>query len=763
MVTTLSQKAYDNMRNKPELLSFEKLGIELSAANGKKIKYSGYIECDIGIPSFPDILFSVPVIIVTESSEFSDNCPMIIGTNLIKLFKGSQFTKNLPSEWKAAITNINCRAVSVPGKLCGKRPIVIEPYSTQSVTCMVRGMTSVTQVVTENCNPNANYSVCPRVLKIKPNKTNKIAVSICNLTGKVLTLQPKSSVCQVSEVCVVDNFTNVPCPPSSSTIHDLGVHIQEDNLSGTQLQQVKGLLNKWKHVFSTGPSDIGSTDILKHKIVLEDPAPFKQPHRRIPPGMYEEVRQHLKEMLEAGVIRESESPFSSNIVLVKKKDGTLRFCIDWRQLNAKTRSDAYSLPRFDDIVDSLSGSVYFSKLDLRSGYWNVHLEEEDKPKTAFSCGNLGFYEWNRLGFGLKNAPSCFQRLMEKCMGDLHLQECLVFLDDLLIFSKTFSEHLDRLNSCFSRLAQHGLKLKPSKCELFKSSVVYLGHVISREGISTDPDKISAVISWPEPQNLKQLRQFLGFTGFYRRYVKNYSKIVEPLNRLLQGHVTNGQAGQRKKTCKKPKVKPGRWMWGEAQQQSFEKLKQCLTSSPVLGYAQFDIPFTVRTDASCDGLGAVLYQQQDGKERVIAYASRSLKPAEKNYPAHKLEFLALKWAVTDKFHDYLFGNKFTVTTDNNPLTYVNTTAKLDAAGHRWLAALSAFDFDIKYKPGKQNADADGLSRRPHITVASSTIQAICVGAQLSSPLVECVASGGGGGGDVLLLCWRTMTKCLHLNR
>jgi hypothetical protein len=178
-----------------------------------------------------------------------------------------------------------------------------------------------------------------------------------------------------------------------------------------------------------GPTDIGSTDLFKHKIVLQDSTPFKQPYRRIPPGMYEEVRQHIREMLDAGVIRESESPYSSNIVLVRKKDGSLRFCIDWRQLNAKTRKDAYHLPRFDDIVDSLSGARFFSKLDLRSGYWNMHLEEDDKAKTAFSCGNLGFFEWNRLGFGLTNAPSSFQRLMERCMGDLHLKECLIFLDD----------------------------------------------------------------------------------------------------------------------------------------------------------------------------------------------------------------------------------------------------------------------------------------------------------------------------------------------
>ena len=319
------------------------------------------------------------------------------------------------------------------------------------------------------------------------------------------------------------------------------------------------------------------------------------------------------------------------------------------------------------------------------------------------------------------------------MGDLHMRECLVFLDDILIFSKTFPEHLERLNACFSRLAEHGLKLKPSKCELFTSSVVYLGHVINKDGISTDPEKVSAVTSWPVPRNIKELRQFLGFCGFYRRYVEHYAKIVEPLHQLLCGQSTNGQAGKRKKGSKKPKLKPVKWTWGLAQQEAFETIKERLTTSPILAYAQYDSPFSVRTDASGLGLGAVLYQNQEGKERVIAYASRSLKPSEKKYPAHKLEFLALKWAVTEKFHDYLYGNQFSVTTDNNPLTYVNTTAD----GHRWLASLAAFDFQIKYKPGKLNIDADALSRRPHETVhvSCSSIQAICVAAQVSLPLAE----------------------------
>ena len=412
-------------------------------------------------------------------------------------------------------------------------------------------------------------------------------------------------------------------------------------------------------------------------------------------------------MLEAGAIRKSHSPYCSNVVLCRKSDGSLRFCIYLRKLNNRTIKDAYTLPRVNDSLDSLLGSKYFTKLDLRSGYWQVEIKEEDKHKTAFTVGPLGFYECNRMAFGLTNAPATFQRLMESCMGELHLKECLIFLDDILIFSKNVEEHIKRLEGVFQRLEKHNLKLKPSKCEFFMTEVKYLGHVVSEQGIRTDPDKTEALKTWHVPDNIKKLRSFLGFTGYYRRFVKDYSKIVKPLNDLLVGHPTTKSAKRRKKRDKVP------WEWGPSQQSAFDIIIQKLTSPPVLAYADFTKPFIVTTDASVEGLGAVLYQEQGGLERVIAYASRGLRPSEKNYPAHKLEFLALKWALTDKFHDYLYGNTFEVRTDNNPLTYVTTTAKLDAMSHRWLASLSNYNFTLKYRSGRSNSDADGMSRRPQV--------------------------------------------------
>ncbi len=263
-----------------------------------------------------------------------------------------------------------------------------------------------------------------------------------------MTIPPRSTLCELHPVDVLrswtpDEDTTSPKNTDSSRdeLKDLGIKMDSDSLDTSQQQEATSLLRRWTHIFSTGITDLGCTDLVEHDIKLSDDTPFKEPYRRIPPGMYEEVREHLKEMFEAGAIRPSHSPFSSNIVLVRKKDNSLRFCIDFRKLNSRTIRDAYSLPRIDETIDALSGSKYFSKLDLRSGYWQVAMKEEDKQKTAFTVGNLGFYECNRMAFGLTNAPSTFQRLMERCMGDLHLRDCLIYLDDIIIFSKTLKSNV----------------------------------------------------------------------------------------------------------------------------------------------------------------------------------------------------------------------------------------------------------------------------------------------------------------------------------
>jgi transposase InsO family protein len=391
--------------------------------------------------------------------------------------------------------------------------------------------------------------------------------------------------------------------------------------------------------------------------------------------------------------------------------------VDYRQLNARTVKDAYALPRIEELLDTLAGSKYFSVLDLKSGYHQVEVREEHKERTAFTVAPLGFFEYNRMAMGLANAPATYQRLMEECLGDLHLKVCMVFLDDIIVFSDNFDEHLIRVEQVLDRLRLCGLKLNPKKCSFCQDKVRYVGHVVSADGIEADPEKCEQVKNWPRSTTPEEVRRFLGFCSYYRRFVKGFSSIARPLSELMP-NPTASKKRKGKKGADQPKT-VGKWTWGQAQEEAFQKLKNCLSSPPVLGFADYAQPFELHTDASLDGLGAVLYQEQDGKKRVIAYASRGLSRSERNYPAHKLEFLALKWAVTEKFHDYLYGHSFSVYTDNNPLTYVLTTARLDATGHRWLAALSSYDFDIQYRPGASNADADALSRLPGIPKAEAS--------------------------------------------
>ena len=505
--------------------------------------------------------------------------------------------------------------------------------------------------------------------------------------------------------------------------------------------EAKEMLKRNAKVFSKDDMDMGRTNLVKHHIKLTDPVPFKEAYRRIPPQMYDEVKTRLQEMLDLGAIRPSNSPWASAIVLVRKKDGRLRFCIDLRKLNNRTVKDAYSLPRIESILDSLGGAQIFSTLDLKTGYWQVEMAEECKAYTAFTCGPFGFYECDTMPFGATNAPATFQRLMHDCLGELNMNWCIVYLDDIIIFSDTKEEHLKRLEAVFQKLCAAGLKLKPSKCFFFREEIEYLGHVVSGKGISTNPKKIEAVSKWPTPKTVYDVRSFLGFVGYYRRFIKNFSRITKPIREVI-----TGLENQSKRSAKKTYIE-----WSDAAEVAFEHLKTMCVSTPILAYPDYQLPFTLHTDSSTDGLGAVLYQKQDGKLRVIAYASRSVSKAESNYPAHKLEFLALKWAVCEKFHEYLYGSKsFEVFTDNNPLTYVLTSAKLDACGQRWVAKLANYNFSIKYRCGVSNTEADALSRIKWPEALSENIDidngcmdthvinAILTGAVTKSSLIESVS-------------------------
>ena len=408
--------------------------------------------------------------------------------------------------------------------------------------------------------------------------------------------------------------------------------------------------------------------------------------------------------------------------MVKKRDNTWRFCIDYRKLNAVTHQDTYPFPRIDETLDSLSGSTYFTTLDLAAGYWQVGIEECDKEKTAFST-RRGHYEFNVMPFGLTNAPATFQRLMECVLAGLTGEQCLIYLDDIIVFSSTFEEHLQRPANVFIALRKAGLKLKPSKCFFAQKEVHYLGHVVSAAGVSPDPAKVEVVSSYPVPTNVKELRQFLGLANYYRRFVPDFSKIAKPLHKLLR--------------------KGNTYSWYTACQEAFTELKYRLTTPPILAYPDFKLPFLLYTDASDFALGAVLSQVQDGKERVICYWSRQLTKPERGYSTTEREALAAVSSVKE-FYPYLYGSSFRLITDHNPLTSLKGLKDVGGRLTRWMLFLQQFSFQFEYKPGKSLGNVDALSRVASIIPGcSSTIESIG-DAQLQDeqllPIVKALSDG-----------------------
>jgi transposase InsO family protein len=455
------------------------------------------------------------------------------------------------------------------------------------------------------------------------------------------------------------------------------------------VHDLKELLVRNRKVFSESEYELGLTDMVVHHIDTDSARPVRQQLRRFPPAHVEAISSHVDNMLRQGVIEPASSPWASNVVLVKKKDGTYRCCIDYRQLNTVTRKDAYPLPRIDSCLDAMAEAKWFSTFDLRSSYHQVRVNPEDSDKTAFICPR-GMYKFKTMPFGLCNAGATFQRLMDIVMTGLHLEICLVYLDDIVVYSSTVAQHLERLEMVFSRLDHAGLKLKPEKCAFFRKSVAFLGHVISDQGIETDPAKVAAVAEWPIPTSVGEVRAFVGLASYYRRFVKGFANIASPLHALM-----------RKNT---------RFHWSEDAQWSFDRLKSLLTSPPILAMPNDSGEFVLDTDACDNAIGAVLSQRQDGVERVIAYASRSLDRRECNYCVTRKELLAVVHFLK-YFKQYLLGRTFKVRTDHAALTWLRRTPDPIGQQGRWLEQMEEFNFTVEHRPGLRHGNADGLSRRP----------------------------------------------------
>ena len=694
--------------------------LKLTAANGLAIPYLGYLEADVEVCG--TVLPRRGVLVIKDPPGTSSNkklaIPGLLGMNVLSCLK--DISDDIP--W-ASILNIKASATTGKAgiaKVAGKDDVLV-PAGSVSVLRVI-GVRSEFQCQDVVVSPLSDQTV--QNLVVVPTLTHvqggSMTVRVANLGQEDVWLKPKTRIgiidaaddIQTEEAVVWRQVSSnevhleIEKPSTPTADHqECPVDLSDLDCTHHQKQQLRELLCRHAEAFATDEDDLGYTDTVKHSIRCTDDTPVNQPVRRIHPNQMSEVKAHIDKLLKRGVIQESCSPYASPIVLVRKKDQSLRMCVDYRKLNTKTIKDAFPLPRIEESFDSLHGAEWFSTLDLISGYNQVAMTPADKHKTAF-CSPFGLYEYNRMPFGLANAPATFQRLMQTAFHDLLFDILLCYLDDIIIYAKTFEDHLQRLDTVLRRLKTHGLKLQSKKCHFLKRQVSYLGHQVSKDGITPDPGKTQAIQDWTTPQTVKDLRSFLGFASYYRKFVPGFAKLAGPLHELV-----NSCLRELKQNRHLPIPFPQ--LWTEDCQTSFDTLKQKLVSPPVLGYADYTQPFILETDASLSGLGAVLYQDQNGIKRVIAYASRRLRPLERNsrnYSAMKLELLAIKWAVTEKFRGYLLGSRFKVLTDNNPLRYLNT-AKLAAVEQRWVAQLGMFDFEIEYRSGKINQAADALSRMP----------------------------------------------------
>lgn len=462
------------------------------------------------------------------------------------------------------------------------------------------------------------------------------------------------------------------------------------DLTVEQKKTINVLIEDFK---TLSPKRLGRTTRIEHKIDTGDCEPIKQRHHIMSPYMLEHMNRELDRMIELGVVRPSTSPWASPVLLVKKANGDMRFCFDGRKLNSVTKKCAYPLPMVDHILNKLSGAQFLSSIDLKSAFWQIPLEASSCEKTAFVIPGRGLFEFVVMPFGLCNAAQTQQKLMDNVLGPDLDPYIFVYLDDVIIATPTFDQHVECLRIVFDRLRRANLTINLEKCEFCLPSLKYLGFLVDREGLRTNPEKVEAMLKYSKPQTYTEVKRFLGLCSWYRRFVKDFSTVVAPLNNLLKG-----------------KKKNQKIEWTEGASTAFQSIKEALVSAPILASPDFAKPFVIQADASNVGVGAVLTQMVDEKECVVAYASRTLTQSERKFTVTEKELLAVVFAL-EKFRCYVEGQRFTVVTDHASLRWLHNLKDPIGRLARWAIKLQQFDMEVVHRKGALNVVPDALSRAP----------------------------------------------------
>lgn len=468
-----------------------------------------------------------------------------------------------------------------------------------------------------------------------------------------------------------------------------------EELNAEEKSAIEDICIEYNDIFHLEGDKLTQTNAREYKIRLREPSKHNvvcaRPYK-LPESQRQVVKEMTDKMLADGILERSDSEWNFPLILVSKKmDASgkqkYRLCIDFRLLNAQCVGNAYPLPLINDILERLGKAKYFTSLDLASGYHQCPLREEDREKTAFSTP-FDHFQFKVMPMGLTGATEFFQKLMNTVLSGLQGVRSLVYLDDIVCFGSSLSDHNESVKQVFERLRKFNLKLQPDKCEFLRKEIIYLGHKITTEGVLPDPSKVECVKNYPRPETAKQLKSYVGFVSYYRKFIPNFGKIARPLHDLL--------------------LKDVPFEWGAKQELAFCELREKLISEPLLQYPDYEKEFLLTTDASGTAIGAVLSQGEIGKDLPIAYASRTLNKAEKRYSVSEAEMLACVWGV-QYFRQYLYGRHFKIVTDHRPLCWAFKMSNPSSRLTRWRLKLEEYQYQIVYKPGILNSNADALSR------------------------------------------------------